>query len=122
MVLEEGDHRHQRAVVVEQLRGVDRGLLGGVVQHILAALDAVELGVALVGARGNLAHRVNQRRGRLYAGILLQLPGQTVGEDQRLIAQATFRRSLDHHCKQVAGQCVVTGDVGVVAVVARVGA
>jgi hypothetical protein len=27
VVLEVGDHRHQRTVVVEQLRGVDRGLL-----------------------------------------------------------------------------------------------
>ena len=67
VVLEEGNHRHQRAVVVEQFRRVDRGLLRGVVQHVLVALDAVELGVAFVGAGGDLAHRVDQRRRRLHA-------------------------------------------------------
>ena len=122
VILEEGNHRHQRAVVVEQLRRVDRGLLRGVVQHVLVALDAVELGVAFVGAGGDLPYRVDQRGGRLHARILLQFPGQAVGEDQGLVVQAAFRRGLDHHREQVAGQRVVAGDVGVVAVVARVGA
>ncbi|MOA17494.1 hypothetical protein D3C78_1377580 [compost metagenome] len=54
--------------------------------------------------------------------MLLQFPGQAVGEDQGLVVQAAFRRGLDHHREQVAGQRVVAGDVGVVAVVARVGA
>ncbi|MNE62988.1 hypothetical protein D3C80_1583100 [compost metagenome] len=60
MILEEGDHRHQRAVGIEQLRGIDRGLLGGVVQHVLVALDVVELGVAFVGAGGDLAYCIDQ--------------------------------------------------------------
>ncbi|MNP32199.1 hypothetical protein D3C76_1253670 [compost metagenome] len=51
----------------------------------------------------------------------MQLPGQAVGEDQGLVVQAAFRRGLDHHREQVARQRVMLGDVGVVAVVARVG-
>ncbi|MNI12071.1 hypothetical protein D3C73_652390 [compost metagenome] len=121
VILEEGDHRHQRTISIEQLRRVDRGLLRGVVEHVLVALDAVELGVAFVGAGGDLAYRVDQGRGRLHARILLQLPGQAVGEHQGLVVQAAFRRGLDHHREQVAGQRVMLGDVGVVAVVARVG-
>ncbi|MNZ54644.1 hypothetical protein D3C78_725510 [compost metagenome] len=61
VVLEVGNHRHHRAIVIEQFRGIDRGLLRGVVQDVLVALDVVELGVAFERARGDLAHRVDQR-------------------------------------------------------------
>ncbi|MNZ45171.1 hypothetical protein D3C78_628150 [compost metagenome] len=122
VILEEGDHRHQRAVGVEQLRGVHRGLLGGVVEHVLVALQAEELRVALVGAGGDLPYRVGQRHGGLHARMLLQGPGQAIGEDQGLVVQAAFRRGLHHHRELVAGQRVMAGDVGVVDVVARVGA
>ncbi|MNN07605.1 hypothetical protein D3C81_1204340 [compost metagenome] len=71
VVLEVGDHRHQRAIVVEQFRGIDRGLLGGVVEHVLVALDAAQLGVALVGACGYLPDRVGQRQGGLHLRVLL---------------------------------------------------
>ncbi|MCY1447790.1 hypothetical protein D9M71_644260 [compost metagenome] len=120
MILEVGDHRHQRAVGVEQLRGVDRGLLGGVVEHVLVALQAVQARVAFVGTRSDLAHRVCQRHGGLHTRQLLQLPGQAVGEDQCLVLQAAFGGRLDHDREGIAGQRVVLGDVGVVEVVARV--
>ncbi|MNV53650.1 hypothetical protein D3C71_1458050 [compost metagenome] len=102
MILEEGDHRHQRTIGVEQLRRVDRGLLRGVVEHVLIALDAVEFWVAFVGAGGDLPHGVDQRRRGLHARILLQFPGQAVGEHQGFIVEAAFRRGLDHHREQVA--------------------
>ncbi|MCY1444190.1 hypothetical protein D9M71_606460 [compost metagenome] len=60
VILEVSDHRHQRTIGIEQLRSIDRGLLCGVVQHVLVALDVVQLGVAFVGASGDLAYRVDQ--------------------------------------------------------------
>ena len=58
VVGEVGDHRHHRAVGVEQVGVVDRGLLRGVVQHVLVAVDRQPLRVALERAGGDLAHRV----------------------------------------------------------------
>ncbi|MNQ96261.1 hypothetical protein D3C85_1118570 [compost metagenome] len=61
VILEVGNDRHQRAVVVEQLWRIDRGLLRAVVQHVLVALDVVEFGIALERSRSDLAHRIDQR-------------------------------------------------------------
>ena len=120
VIFQVGDHRHQGAVGVEELGAVDRGLLGGIVQHVLVALDAGELGVALIGAGGDLAHRIDQRGRGLHPGMLLQLPPQAIGQDQGLVVEAPLGRRLDHHRKEIAGEGVVAGDVGVVPVVARI--
>ncbi|MNC47630.1 hypothetical protein D3C75_967010 [compost metagenome] len=74
MILEKGDHRHQRTIGVEQFRSIDRGLLRRIIQHVLVTLDAVELGIALIGAGGDLAHGIDQRNCRLHARMLLQFP------------------------------------------------
>ncbi|MCY1545630.1 hypothetical protein D9M68_815810 [compost metagenome] len=71
VVLEVGHHRHHRAIGVEQLRIVHRGLLGAVVQHVLVAGDGQPLGVALVRPGGDLAHRVDQRHRGLHPRLLL---------------------------------------------------
>ncbi|MCY1208694.1 hypothetical protein D9M72_203280 [compost metagenome] len=116
-----GHHRHHRAVGVEQLRIVHRGLLRAVIQHVLVTRDGQPLGVALVRSRSDLAHRVDQRDGGLHPRLLLQQPAQPIRLDQALVLEATFGRCLQHDREQVAGQRVVGGDVGVVEVVARVG-
>ena len=122
VVGEIGDHRHHRAVGVEQVGVVDAGLLRAVVENVLVARDRQPLRRALVAAGGDLAHRVGQARGRLHARQLLQRPGQAIGLDQGLVLEAAFLLGLDDHREGVARQRVVAGDVGVVAVVARVGA
>jgi hypothetical protein len=78
-----GDHRHHRAISVEQVGVVDAGLLRAVVEHVLVARDRQPLGRALVAAGGDLAHRVGQARRRLHAGNLLQRPDDRL--DQRLV-------------------------------------
>ena len=117
-----GDHRHHRAVDVEQVRIVDRRLLRGVVEHVLVAVDRQPLRIALERAGGDLPHRVGQRHRGLHAGHLPQCPGQAIGLDQRLVLEAALLVGLHDHRELVARQRVVGGDVGVVAVVARVGA
>ena len=116
-----GDHRHHRAIGVEQIRVVDRGLLRRVVQHVLVAVDRQPLRVALERAGGDLARRIGQRHRRLHAGHLPQRPGQPVGLDQRRVLEAALRLGLDDDGELVRRQRVVGGDVGVVEVVARVG-
>jgi hypothetical protein len=76
VVRQVGDHRHHRAVGVEQVGVVHAGLLRAVVQHVLVARDGQPLGAALVAARRDLAHRVGQRHRRLHARHLLQRPGR----------------------------------------------
>ncbi|MCY1184665.1 hypothetical protein D9M73_253770 [compost metagenome] len=113
-----GHHRHHRAVVVEQLRVVHRGLLRSVVEDILVTGDGQHFRVALVRACRDLPYRIDQRHRGLHTRLLLQQPAKPIGFHQRLVLQATFIGGLEHDRELVAGQRVVVGDVGVVAVVA----
>ena len=114
------DHRHHRALGVEQVRVVDRRLLCGVVQHVLVAVERQPLRVALERAGGDLPRGVGQRDRRLHAGDLAQRPSQAVGVDQRFVLEAAFLRRLHDQRELVGGQRVVRSDVGVVLVVARI--
>ena len=118
-----GDHRHHRAVGVEQVRVVDAGLLRAVVQHVLVARDRQPLRVALVRLPAVIW------RTALASDTVVCTPGTCCSVQARRSASTSvsyFRqpssRRLDDHRELVAGQRVVGGDVGVVAVVARVGA
>ena len=122
MVAQIGDHRHHRTVVVEQVGIVHRRLLRAIVQDVLVARQGQPLRAALVGAGGDLAHRVAEKDRRLDAGQLLQAPGQAIGLDQGLVVEAAFGRRLDDDRELVARQRVAAGNIGIVAVVARVGA
>jgi hypothetical protein len=116
------DHRHHRAGRIEELRVVHRGLLRGVIEDVLVAAQREPLRVALEGAGSDLAHRVGQRARALHAFDLAQLPREAIRLHQRLVAKAAFRARLHDHRELVAGERVVLRHVGVVAVVARLGA
>ncbi|MCY1428148.1 hypothetical protein D9M71_440210 [compost metagenome] len=111
-------HRHHRAIVVEQLGVVHRGLLRSVVEDILVTGDGQHFRVALVRACRDLPYRIDQRHRGLHTRLLLQQPAKPIGFHQRLVLQATFIGGLEHDRELVAGQRIVGGDVGVVAVVA----
>src|SRR5438034_20253 len=55
------DHRHHRALGVEEILVVHRRLLRRVVQHVLVAIDRQPLRVALERAGGDLAYRIGKR-------------------------------------------------------------
>ncbi|MCY1359510.1 hypothetical protein D9M69_460840 [compost metagenome] len=99
-----GHHRHHRTIVIEQLGVIHRGLLRAVIEHILITCDGQHLRVALVRARRDLPHRVNQRHGGLHAGLLLQQPAHTIGFHQGFVLQAPFLSGLNHHRELVARQ------------------
>ncbi|MNM92056.1 hypothetical protein D3C81_1043750 [compost metagenome] len=115
-----GHHRHHRAVVVEQLWIVHRGLLRAVIEHVLIARDGQHLRITFIGTRRDLPHRVDQRHRGLHPRLLLQQPTEAVGLDQGFVFQTALAGGFDHHGELVAGQRVIGGDVGVVTVVTRV--
>ncbi|MNN43891.1 hypothetical protein D3C81_1581550 [compost metagenome] len=122
MVGQVGDYRHHRAIVVEQLRVAGAGGAGGVVEHVLVRRNRHPFRAALVGPGGNLAHRVGQRHRALHPRHLLQGPAQAIGIHQRLVFKTAFGFSLDDDRELVGRQRVLAVDVGVVEVVARIGA
>jgi hypothetical protein len=122
VVGEVGDDRHHRALGVEQVGVVDRSLLRRVVQDFLVARDRQPLRVAFERAGRDLARCVGEGDGGLHAGNLAQRPREAVGLDQRGVFEAAFLAGLDDDGERVARQRVVRRDVGVVAVVARLGA
>ena len=115
------DHRHHRALGVEEIGIVDGSLLRRVVQHVLVAVEREPLRIALERAGGDLPCGVGQRDRRLHARYLPQRPRQPVGVDQRFVFEAAFLARLHDQRELVRGQRVVSGDVGVVLVVARAG-
>ncbi len=119
VIREVGDDRHHGALGVEEIRVVDRCLLGAVVEDVLVARDREPLRAALVRAGGNLPHRVAEEHRGLHARHLLERPGEPVGLHQRAVLEAAFRRRLHDHRELVARERVVGGDVRVVAVVPR---
>ncbi|MNK93398.1 hypothetical protein D3C87_1135570 [compost metagenome] len=104
VIREIGDHRHHRAIVVEQLRVVYRSLLCAVVQHVLVACDGQHFRVAFIGTRRDLPYRIDQRHGGLHPRLLLQQPTQAVRFHQSFVLQAAFAGGFDHHRELVARQ------------------
>ncbi|MND82399.1 hypothetical protein D3C80_742290 [compost metagenome] len=116
VVVEEHQHRRQRAVGVVQAFGT----ADGVVQHVLVAGQGFPLQVALVHPFDHLLGDGDHGDGRLHARGVLHLPHQLVHRRHGLMGRAAFGAGLDHDHQYVGAGGVVVDDEVVVLVVARV--
>ncbi|MCY1274622.1 hypothetical protein D9M69_326730 [compost metagenome] len=99
-----------------------RRVLDQIVDHRLVGQQADPLRITL----GQLAsHDLDERRERVgcrHTGLLAQLPFEAIDLLQQVVAHALPLWRGDHDDEHIAGVAEMRGDVGVVPVVARVGA
>ena len=62
-------------VLLIELGVVEAGLLAAVVEHLLAAVERVPFGVAVIGPGGDHPDRIGHGDGGLHPGHLPQRPG-----------------------------------------------
>ncbi|MNF83949.1 hypothetical protein D3C84_662880 [compost metagenome] len=117
VVSEVGVQGQQAAVFVVQAAWCAGG---DHVEHRLIVLQLVPLRVAFTEPDQHAPVEQRQRVGRIHARQGTQLPVQGVDLGEDVVAGATAGRGFHHHRKQVAAGAVVTGQIGIVLVVARI--
>ncbi|MNN20237.1 hypothetical protein D3C81_1335090 [compost metagenome] len=93
---------------------------GDHVEHRLVVLQLVPLRVAFTEPDQHAPVKQRQRVGRIHARQGAQLPVQGIDLGQDVVACTAAGRGFHHHREQVAAGAVMTGQVGIVLVVARV--
>ena len=115
VVGEVGVQGQQAAVFVVQPA---RRAGGDHVEHRLVVLQLVPLRVALTEADQHAPVEQRQRVGRIHARQGAQLPVQGIDFGEDVVARTAAGRCFYHHREQVAAGAVMTGQKGIVLVVA----